>query len=117
MKWISAKEKKPNIGELCLAYSPERGIGHFVGYIEDDGIWKCYIPTEGRSVDIEWVTDWMFLPENNYDPFQNQPERSKREDSVLDKEKDDEMGKYYASNILITEMRCSELYGNIERDK
>jgi len=36
-------------------------------------------------------------------PFPDQPERLNPE--TLDKEKDDAMGKYYAQNILLTEMR------------
>jgi hypothetical protein len=46
-----------------------------------------------------------------------QPERSKREDSTYDKKKDDEMGLYYAQNIRLVEMRCSEHDSNIVRDK
>jgi hypothetical protein len=36
-------------------------------------------------------------------PIPDQPERLNPE--TLDKEKDDEMGKYYISNIKLTEMR------------
>lgn len=80
MKWIDVKKMKPKYGDFCLCYSPDSGIGHFVGYLEEDNIWKCYIPTEERSIDIEWVTHWMDLPPNVDDPFHHQPERSKRED-------------------------------------
>jgi hypothetical protein len=63
MEWISIKDNLPDIGCFCILFSPEQGIGQFVGYLEDDSTWKCYVPTEGRSIDIDWVTHWMYLPE------------------------------------------------------
>ena len=63
IEWIDAKEKLPEIGVFCLASSKERKIGVFVGYLEDDEVWKFYIGTEGRTVDIDTVSHWMPLPE------------------------------------------------------
>ena len=57
--WIDVRHKLPSAGYFCLLYSPDQGIGHFIGYLEDDGCWKCYVPTEGRAIDIEWVTHWQ----------------------------------------------------------
>ena len=64
MMWISVKDSMPEVGVFCLAFSPEQGEGHFVGYLEDDGCWKSYVQMEGRSNDIEWVTHWMPLPDS-----------------------------------------------------
>lgn len=62
-EWISVKDRLPRIGEFCLVYTPNRSIGEFVGYIEDDGNWQFYIGGEGRSLDVSWVTHWMPLPD------------------------------------------------------
>ena len=62
-EWISVKDRLPEIGVFCLVFSSETSIGDFVGYLESDNYWKCYVPTEGRSNDNDWVTHWMPLPE------------------------------------------------------
>jgi hypothetical protein len=47
----------------------------------------------------------------------NQPERSKREDSLVSEIKSEIHAKMMKPLFDAYEMRCSELYGNIERDK
>jgi hypothetical protein len=81
----------------------------------------------------------MYVPNGVYDQFlshinsaeidilfDNQPERSKREDSSICDDAIKEMREFlettfakrseYCRQQLIEEMRCSELYGNIERE-
>jgi hypothetical protein len=49
-----------------------------------------------------------------YEYFKNQPERSKREDSIVSEIKSDVHAKMMKPLLDAYEMRCSELYGNIE---
>ena len=61
-RWRSIKEMSPLVGDFCLVHSKIRDVGEFVGYLENDGKWKCYIPTESRSNNVDGVTHWMPLP-------------------------------------------------------
>lgn len=65
MKWIKVKDRVPNIDELVLVCRMEEGDTIYiprVSYVTFENRW-VYSMSENTSVDLDYFTHWIQLPE------------------------------------------------------